>query len=54
MLHLSLDGTPDTMINGRVGRRVHYPIGSSVRFDIDPQMLRFFDATTEQVLMVEV
>ncbi len=54
MLHLSLDGTPDTMVNGRVGRRVHHPIGSSVRFDIDPQMLRFFDATTEQALTVEV
>jgi multiple sugar transport system ATP-binding protein len=54
MLHLSLDGTPDTMINVRVGRNSHHPIGSSIRFDIDPQMLRFFDATTEQALTLEV
>jgi multiple sugar transport system ATP-binding protein len=53
MLHLSLDGTPDTIVNGRVGRNMHYPIGSTVRFDVDPQMLRFFDATTEQALTLE-
>lgn len=53
MLHLSLDGTPDTIVDVRVGRRAHHPIGSSIRFDIDPQMLRFFDATTEQAIAVE-
>jgi multiple sugar transport system ATP-binding protein len=54
MLHLSLDGTPDAMVDIRVGRSAHHPIGTHVPFDIDPAMLRFFDAKTEQVLTAEV
>jgi multiple sugar transport system ATP-binding protein len=53
MLHLSIDGTPDTIVHARVGRHAHHPIGSFVQFDIDPKMLRFFDATTEQALTLE-
>ncbi len=47
MLHLSLD---DQLIHIRAERGVNYPIGASVHFDIDPDMVRFFDVKTKNAL----
>ncbi len=47
MLHLSLNGE---LIHIRVARGESYPIGTVVRFDIDPAMARFFDPHTEKAI----
>lgn len=48
MLHLSLDGeNPESVVHVRAGRDHHHPIGATVRFDLEPQMVRFFDPVTE-------
>lgn len=50
MLHLSLNGE---LVHLRVSRGSTYPIGASVRFDLDPKMVRFFDPDTEMALARE-
>ena len=52
MLHLAL-GDEDVIVHARAGREVSYPIGASVRFDLDPEMVRFFDPQTEAALTRE-
>jgi multiple sugar transport system ATP-binding protein len=48
MLHLEL---PDgSIVHARSGRETSHPIGETLRFDIDPQMVRFFDPQTEVAL----
>ena len=48
MLHLQL---PDsTIVHARSGRESIHEIGENLRFDIDPQMVRFFDPQTEVAL----
>ncbi|MBE2181814.1 MAG: ABC transporter ATP-binding protein [Anaerolineae bacterium] len=48
MLHLEL---PDSsIVHARVGREFSYPIGTPLQFDIDPQMVRFFNPVTEKAL----
>ena len=48
MLHLEL---PDgNIVHARSSREVSHPIGENLRFDIDPQMVRFFDPHTEVAL----
>jgi multiple sugar transport system ATP-binding protein len=50
MLHLELmDGV---VVHGRVGRDMSYPIGTPVRFDLHPDMVRFFDPRTEQAIRI--
>jgi len=51
VLHLSLNGT---VVHIRVPRGVAYPIGTTVRFDLDPEMVRFFNPQTEAALTREV
>ena len=46
MLHLAV-GDEDTIVHARAGRELDYPIDTPVRFDLDPQQVRFFDPTTE-------
>jgi multiple sugar transport system ATP-binding protein len=48
MLHIEL--TPEQIIHARVERRVHYAIGEPIRFDLQPEMVRFFHPTTEKAL----
>jgi multiple sugar transport system ATP-binding protein len=48
MLHLQL--SPDQIVHVRTGRERHYPIGATIRFDIDPHMIRFFHPETELAL----
>jgi multiple sugar transport system ATP-binding protein len=51
MLHLNLN---DDLIRLRADRGSRYPIGTTVRFDLDPEMVRFFDPRTEAALAREV
>jgi multiple sugar transport system ATP-binding protein len=48
MLHLEL--AADVVIHVRAGREISYPIGQTVRFDLNPQMVRFFHPETEMAL----
>lgn len=48
MLHLEL---PDSsIVHARVGREFSFPIGAPLRFDVDPQMVRFFNPVTEKAI----
>jgi len=48
MLHLSYGD--ETIVHVRAGREVRHPIGSQVRFDLQPDMIRFFDPRSETAL----
>lgn len=52
MLHVELE--PDQLVHMRGDRAESYPIGAQVRFDLDPQMVRFFDPETEQAINWEM
>jgi ABC-type sugar transport system ATPase subunit len=52
MLHVNIN--EHEIVHIRSDRLVHYPIGTSVNFDIDPQMVRFFDPKTESAIRREV
>ncbi|NDJ74854.1 MAG: ABC transporter ATP-binding protein [Chloroflexi bacterium] len=45
MLHLNLNETD--IVHARGSREIQYPIGTPVRFDLDPEMVRFFDPASE-------
>ncbi len=47
MLHLTCGGE---LVRVRAVRGTSYPIGASLRFDIDPDMVRFFDPQTEAAI----
>jgi multiple sugar transport system ATP-binding protein len=55
MLHLNLtsDGGANEIVHARASRQTQYPIGTPVRFDLDPEMVRFFNPTTEAALQRE-
>jgi multiple sugar transport system ATP-binding protein len=49
MMHLELsDGA---VVHARAGREVGYPIGAQVRFNLNPEMVRFFHPQTEMALV---
>jgi multiple sugar transport system ATP-binding protein len=48
MLHVNLNQTDIVHIRG--DRQTLYPIGTPVRFDLDPAMARFFEPATEKAL----
>ncbi len=52
MLHLSL-GDDNLIVHARAGREISYSIGTPVRFDLAPDMVRFFDPRTEAALKQE-
>ena len=52
MLHVNIN--EHEIVHIRSDRLVKYPIGTSVRFDLDPQMVRFFDPVTEIAIRREV
>lgn len=52
MLHVNLN--EHDIVHIRSDRLLRYPIGTPVRFDIVPEMVRFFNAATEQAIQVEV
>jgi multiple sugar transport system ATP-binding protein len=49
MLHLDLQ--QDNVVHVRASRQSNYPIGTSVRFTIAPEMLRFFNPKTEAAIL---
>jgi multiple sugar transport system ATP-binding protein len=51
LLHLSVG---DVLIHIRTERGIDYPLGAKVRFDLDPEMMRFFDPATEAAITREV
>jgi multiple sugar transport system ATP-binding protein len=51
MLHLSIDGV---VIHIRAERGIDYPIGTTLRFDVEPETMRFFDPATEAAITREV
>jgi multiple sugar transport system ATP-binding protein len=55
IMHLTLnDSNNETIVHIRAGRGVNHPIGASIRFNLDPTMVRFFDPHTESALRREV
>lgn len=51
MLHLALsDGT---VVHARAARELSYPIGTALRFDLDPEQVRFFDAQSERSISLQ-
>ncbi len=51
VLHLTLDGkSAETVVHLRADRQADYPIGTPLRFDLDPQLVRFFDPQTENAI----
>jgi multiple sugar transport system ATP-binding protein len=49
MLHLALGGE-DLIVHARAGRALDYPIDTPLRFDLDPELVRFFDPKTEKAI----
>jgi len=41
------------IVRARINRGEKYQIGSKIYFDLDPQMVRFFNPATEAVLVME-
>ncbi len=54
MLHLSLGGEGGPVVHVRASRENRYPIGTPLRIDLDPEMVRFFDPRTERAIRREV
>jgi multiple sugar transport system ATP-binding protein len=52
VLHLTIN--EDEIIHIRTDRLIPYPIDTLVHFDIDPQMVRFFNTKTELAVKLEV
>lgn len=52
VLHVNVN--TDEIVHIRTDRMIENPIGSIVRFDIDPKMVRFFDPVTEKAIQKEV
>lgn len=53
MLHLALNGKSESIVHVRSARDQHYAIGARVRFDLNPEMVRFFDPETQKALQQE-
>lgn len=52
VLHVNVNS--NDIVHIRTGRAVEYPIGTAVRFDIDPSLVRFFDVKNEMSINREV
>ncbi len=52
VLHVNIN--EQEIVHIRSDRLVDYPIGASVRFDLNPEMVRFFDPATENAIRREV
>jgi multiple sugar transport system ATP-binding protein len=48
MLHVNMDG--ENVVHLRADRETRYPIGSTIRFDVDAAMARFFNPQNELAL----
>jgi len=54
MIHLTLGDEGGPIVHIRAGRDSRYPIGTSLRIALDPEMIRFFDPRTERAIPREV
>jgi len=55
LVHIDVDnGDTQSIVHLRADRMVDFSIGSAVRFNIEPEMMRFFDPKTEQAIQQEV
>ena len=52
VMHVNVN--TDDIVHIRTDRQIDYSIGTTVHFDIDPQMVRFFDPGTEAGIKREV
>ncbi|UCE00803.1 MAG: ABC transporter ATP-binding protein [Chloroflexota bacterium] len=52
VLHVNVNS--QDIVHIRTDRQVDYPIGTTVKFDIDPKMVRFFNPQTERAIIREV
>jgi multiple sugar transport system ATP-binding protein len=52
VLHVNVN--TDDIVHIRTDRQIDYPIGTTVQFDIDPQMVRFFNPEDEAAVTREV
>ena len=52
MLHLALD-SDDLIVHARAGREDMFEIGDTVHFDLNPELVRFFDPHTENAITRE-
>lgn len=48
MLHVNMTG--DNVVHLRADRATRYPIGANIRFDVNPEMARFFNPQNEMAL----
>jgi multiple sugar transport system ATP-binding protein len=53
MLHMSMNGGGETIVHARAPRGLGLHMGDNVRFDIDPEMVRFFEPETESTIELE-
>ncbi|HSN75266.1 MAG TPA: ABC transporter ATP-binding protein [Anaerolineae bacterium] len=53
ILHTSVDGGDENIVHVRAERQASYPIGSPVRFAIDPRMVRFFEPASGKAIQGE-
>jgi len=55
VLHVKLAGSKDELgiVHLRADRRTSHPIGAKVSFDLDPEMVRFFNPQTEAAIRRE-
>ena len=49
ILHLAFE-EGEAILHARASREVNYPIGTPIHFDLDPEMVRFFDPRTEAAI----
>jgi multiple sugar transport system ATP-binding protein len=52
VMHVNVN--TDDIVHIRTDRQIDYPIGTQVKFDIDPQMVRFFNPADEAAIQKEV
>jgi multiple sugar transport system ATP-binding protein len=52
VLHVNVNS--DAIVHIRTSRQVDYPLGATVKFDIDQKMVRFFNPDTEEAIKREV
>jgi multiple sugar transport system ATP-binding protein len=48
MLHVNMN--EDKIVHIRADRQIRYPIGTAVHFDLNPEMVRFFNPETEMAI----
>ncbi len=53
MLHLSLNGDNESIVHVRGQRGLGLRMGDKVEFDLDPEMIRFFDPSNESAIILE-